>query len=273
MSAARPIHFISGLPRSGSTLLAAILRQNPALHAGMSSPLASLVMAMQRAMSQENEGAFFIDDAQREAVLRGIVAGYYAAIDADRIVLDTNRAWCAKLPLLAQLYPEARVVACVRDVSWIMDSFERLARSNPLEPSSIYGFEAGGTVFSRTAALAASGGSVGYAIDALRDGFFATEAAGRLMLLTYDTLTAEPARALAAVTEFLGVAPFAYDFEAVTFDADEFDRRLGTPGLHRVGRRVEARARETVLPPGLFAQFAGDAFWRDRPNPRDVPVV
>jgi sulfotransferase len=28
------LHFISGLPRSGSTLLAALLRQNPFLHAG-----------------------------------------------------------------------------------------------------------------------------------------------------------------------------------------------------------------------------------------------
>jgi sulfotransferase len=37
------IHFISGLPRSGSTLLSAILRQNPALHAGMTGPMGSLV--------------------------------------------------------------------------------------------------------------------------------------------------------------------------------------------------------------------------------------
>jgi hypothetical protein len=32
------IHFISGLPRSGPTLLAALLRQNPSFEAGMSSP-------------------------------------------------------------------------------------------------------------------------------------------------------------------------------------------------------------------------------------------
>ena len=32
-------HFISGLPRSGSTLLSAILRQNPRFHAGVSSPV------------------------------------------------------------------------------------------------------------------------------------------------------------------------------------------------------------------------------------------
>jgi hypothetical protein len=35
------IHFISGLPRSGSTLLAALLRQNPRFEAGMSGPLAA----------------------------------------------------------------------------------------------------------------------------------------------------------------------------------------------------------------------------------------
>ena len=34
----RKMHFISGLPRSGSTLLSAILRQNPRFYAAMSSP-------------------------------------------------------------------------------------------------------------------------------------------------------------------------------------------------------------------------------------------
>jgi sulfotransferase len=37
------IHFISGLPRSGSTLLAALLLQNPTLHAGITSGVGSLV--------------------------------------------------------------------------------------------------------------------------------------------------------------------------------------------------------------------------------------
>ena len=57
------IHFISGLPRSGSTLLAAILRQNPRFHAGMSSPVGHLFTALLRQMSQDNETAVFIDDA------------------------------------------------------------------------------------------------------------------------------------------------------------------------------------------------------------------
>ena len=39
---AHKFHFISGLPRSGSTLTGALLRQNPRYHAGMSSPIANL---------------------------------------------------------------------------------------------------------------------------------------------------------------------------------------------------------------------------------------
>jgi len=38
----RTFHVISGRPQAGSTLTAAILRQNPHFHAGMSSPVASL---------------------------------------------------------------------------------------------------------------------------------------------------------------------------------------------------------------------------------------
>jgi sulfotransferase len=86
------IHFISGLPRSGSTLLAGILRQNPRFHAGMSSPVGSLFMAMQGAMSRRNETAVFIDEAQRTELLRGIFSAYYHAIQGDKVVFDTNRA-------------------------------------------------------------------------------------------------------------------------------------------------------------------------------------
>jgi sulfotransferase len=42
MSAPRTYHFISGLPRSGSTVLSAILRQNPRFHASISSPVSGL---------------------------------------------------------------------------------------------------------------------------------------------------------------------------------------------------------------------------------------
>ena len=269
----RRFHFISGLPRSGSTLLSAILRQNPGLWAGMSGPVSSLVMALQRQMSAENEGSVFVDDAKRRAVLLGLFESYYSDLAPGCTAIDTGRAWCAKMPLLAELFPQAKVIACVRHMPWIVDSFERLTRRNALEPSGLFQFDPGGTVYSRFNALTGSGGAVGGALDSLRQAFWG-EQAGSLMLLTYGTLTHEPQRALEAVYDFLGLEPFSHDFENVEYEADAFDRKLGAPGLHRVARRVRPNERLTVLPPDLFARLEGDSFWTDpAKNTRGVRIV
>ena len=73
----QPLHFISGLPRSGSTLLAAILRQNPAFHAAMSSPLYQIVMAALGAMGPKNDYHSFIEDHQRNDIATAVVEAFY----------------------------------------------------------------------------------------------------------------------------------------------------------------------------------------------------
>jgi len=268
------IHFISGLPRSGSTLLSALLRQNPRFHAGMTSPVGSLFSAMLREVSQGNETAVFIDNTQRAALLRTVFDTYYADLHPTHVVFDTNRLWTTKLPTLVSLFPECKVVCCVRHVSWIMDSIERLIRRNHLELSKIFNFEAGGSVYSRVDGLGGATGMVGFAWNGLREAIYG-EHADRLLLVTYETLTLDPLRALGAIYDFIGEPHFQHDPENVTFaDAADFDARLGTPGLHTIGSSVRPTERKTILPPDLFARFEQDAFWRDlRQVPSAVKIV
>ena len=132
------LHFISGLPRSGSTLLAGLLRQNPRFAAAMTGPVGGLVGVLLNAMSAQNETAVFLDEERKAELLRAVIATYYRP-QADRAVLfDTNRAWCARLPLLRTLFPEAKVICCVRNVAWVLDSFERLVRKNALSPTRLF---------------------------------------------------------------------------------------------------------------------------------------
>jgi sulfotransferase len=267
------IHFISGLPRSGSTLLAAILRQNPRFHAGMTSAVGTLVTALLRQMSQENETSVFIDDEQRQDILIAVFDAYYRRMQTHQVVFDTNRLWCTKLPLLGTLFPQAKVIACVRHVPWILDSIERLIRNNRFELSKIFNFDPSSTVYSRVEGLGSGSGMIGFAWNALREAFFG-EQTDRLMLLTYETLTTEPRRAIDAVYEFVGEPRYAHDFQNIEFDAQEFDARLGTPGLHKVGRTIAAVERQTILPPDLFRRVEADSFWRDPAlNLRGVRVV
>ncbi len=79
------IHFISGLPRSGSTLLAGILRQNPRFHAGMTSPVGSMYLALEKSMSRRNETAVFIDTKQRQDILAGLFTNYYDEVHTAKL--------------------------------------------------------------------------------------------------------------------------------------------------------------------------------------------
>jgi sulfotransferase len=257
----RKIHFISGLPRSGSTLLAGILLQNPRFHAGMSSPVGSMYRALEESMSRKNEAAIFITDQQRKRVLRDLFSSYYDEMADKEVIFDTNRLWCTKLPALSQLFPEARVVCCVRSIGWIVDSIERLARQNAFELSGMFGFDSGSTVYSRVNSIAKSSGLVGYALDALREAYFGEEA-GRLMLLEYEDLCKSPHAAMERLYDFIGEPPFKHDFNNVEYEADNFDLQLGAKGLHRIRRKVEWVERQTILPPDLFQRFQNDMFWR-----------
>lgn len=267
------IHFISGLPRSGSTLLAAILRQNPRFHAAMSSPLGTMFSSLLGDMSHRNEFALFITEKQKKAILRGLFDNYYDEEFTGKVVFDTNRLWCSKLPALTTLYPQAKVIACARNVPWIFDSIERLVRRNKFDLSKIFNFDTGGTVFSRVEGLGGPTGMVSYSWNALKEAYYG-EQADRLMVLTYETLTHEPKKAIDAVYDFIGQVPFKHDFENVSYSEDEFDARLGTPGLHRVASKVRPQERRTVLPPDLFCRFENDSFWTNpQLNLRGVRVV
>lgn len=267
------IHFISGLPRSGSTLFSAILRQNPRFHAMMTSPVGALYLAVLGAMSRKNETAVFIDEDQKRELLTGVFRNYYHGIGAEKLIFDTNRIWCSKMPALTRLFPEAKIICCVRHIPWIMDSIERLERRNAFDLSGIFGYDAGSTVYTRVSRLAASDGMVGYALDCLREAFWGGYG-DRMIILTYEALTRDPAGAMAAVYEFLGEPPFPHDFDNVEYSADDFDAALGSPGLHTVRRKVTFEERTSVLPPELFERYVNDAFWMNPDlNTHGVPVI
>jgi sulfotransferase len=239
----------------------------------MTSPVGAMYMALEGAMSRRNETAIFINETQRRDLLQGLFVNYYRAVEADRTVFDTNRMWCAKLPALTQLFPQARTICCVRNVAWIIDSIERLVRKNAFELSGLFGFEPGNTVFTRVNRVASSDGLVGFALDALKEGFFG-EQARRMVLVEYEALAKAPLSTLRHLYTVLEEPYFEHDLDNVDYAADEFDMALGAPGLHTIRRKVEWVERQTVLPPELFQRFEHDAFWR-RPdvNIRQVPII
>lgn len=261
-------HFISGLPRSGSTLLAALLRQNPAVCAGISSPVGALFHATLTAMGAGSEIAPLLTESHRERILRGLFESYYADQQDKSLIIDTNRAWCARLPALKRLHPDAKVICCVRSVAWIMDSIERLTRQHPFSESRLFNNDSErATVFTRVEALAQHDRFVGFSWAALKEAVYG-EYADSLLLVDFDLLTSAPDKVMALIYDFLGQPRFEHSFDNIVFDEPEFDQQLGLPGLHKVHAKVAPIHRRTVLPPDLFERLDGMSFWRELKDSR-----
>ncbi|MEP3480790.1 MAG: sulfotransferase [Fuerstiella sp.] len=258
----RGYHFIAGLPRSGSTLLSGILRQNPRFHAAMSSPVASLFEGVISQVSAGTEMASMVSQEQRCRILKGLFDSYYADFQKP-VIFDTNRAWTASLSALMTLFPESKIVCTVRNVAWVMDSLERQFRNNAFEHTRLFNSAAErSTVYTRVEALAGANRLVGFPWHAVREACY-SELAERIVLVEYELMTQRPTEVFKLIYEFLEEEPFEHNFDAVEYDAPEFDNQLGIDGLHRVHPKVAPRPRKTILPPDLFERYTNLSFWRD----------
>ncbi|MGF6767457.1 sulfotransferase [Paraburkholderia sp. GAS33] len=267
------IHFISGLPRSGSTLLCALLRQNQGFTAAMTSPVASLCSSLHKKMCGGEFGVFF-DDARRTAILRGVFDSYYSEVQPGQVVFDTNRTWTGRAALLRALYPDSRIICCVRETGWIIDSVERMLAKNPLQLSRMFNFEPGASVYSRVETLMNSEkGLIGLPWSNMREAWFGDEAK-RLIVVPYDHLVSAPEKVLRSLYSELGEPWFDHNFNNVVYDEPDYDALLGMPGLHKVRQKVEHQARKPSIPPDLFTKFVQTHFW-EKPelNLRGVRIL
>jgi sulfotransferase len=254
-------------------LLAAILRQNPRFSAEMTSPMASLLAALHPKMCS-GEFVGFFDNTKRAAILRGIFNTYYGETSAAKVVFDTNRSWTGRIALLGELYPQSRIICCVREPGWIIDSIERMLAKNPLQLSRLFNFQPGSSVYSRAETLMNSEtGLIGLAWSTLREAWF-SDGASRLILVTYDRLVKNPKNTLERLYAALDEPPFTHDFSNVVYDAPDYDLQLGMPGLHSVRKFVEYQARLPCIPPDIFAKYVATQFW-EKPelNTRGVLII
>lgn len=235
----------------------------------MSSALAPLINANIEVMSTGSEVSLLLEESQRPQILRSIAETFCKTTTNREVFFDTNRLWCAKMPLLEHLSPGSKVIACVRDVPWVMDSLERLFRKNPFENTRMFASNnERSTVYSRVEALGQHNRLVGHAWTALKEAFYG-EQGDKLLIIDYEVLTRAPEKTLRIIYDFVDEPWFeGHDYDNVDYDAPAFDEALGVAGLHSVRKKVSFEPRKTILPPDLFKKHENMDFWRDTAGSR-----
>lgn len=223
---------LSGLPRSGSTLLSSILSQNPEIHAEGNSAVCQLMWDMQvscettaRQQLQANRRT-----TDQDALVASIPAIYYRNVKAMHIV-DKCRSWT--LPdnmamLRRYVTDDPKVIVLTRPLDEIVASFVRLREAN-------------GWTGDLEAGLLEPGSEP---IMRSLDGVEIAKATnrGEFLLIEYAELVSDTFAVLASIYEFCGFDPFQHDLSNIVNLHPEDDSVYGLLGMHDVRPSIGVRA-------------------------------
>lgn len=256
-------HFISGLPRSGSTLLSSILKQNPRFTSGISDPLASYAHSIIRDTNTAVGMDAAVSIEKRRELIKDMFNSFYK--NDREICFNTNRGWASDTSLLKDLFPNFKMIVCLRDVPWILDSFEQLNSKNPYTIKPLYHHQELGNVHDRCRMLMGEtpnfGGYVHGPLINVQQSMFSNEIR-HICYVEYDTLVRNPHAAMQQIYQFLGEPWYEHDFDNVEDSYDEFDNQAKIAGLHTVRRKVEYQDRRSILPGELWDRYSLMSFWK-----------
>lgn len=222
---------LSGLPRTGSTLLSAILSQNPEIHAEGNSAVCQLMWDAQT--SCETTASEQLRANQRETtqddIVRAIPAIYYKDVKARHIV-DKCRSWT--LPdnmamLRRYITDDPKVIVLTRPLNDIVRSFVRLREANGwTDPQA-------GLLDPMSEPIMRSQFGVEHAR--------ATNS-GEFLFIDYADLIGDTAAVLDSIYKFAGFDPFQHDLDNIVNKHPEDDAVYGLAGMHdirpTIGERV-----------------------------------
>lgn len=236
----KKIHFVSGLPRSCSTLLCNLLAQNPKVHATPSSALHEIGYIARQVFQAEEAKAVDMKEILEPMYFDYVKAGCENAFNniTDRpVVVDKSRSWVGHLDQVYKMWPDAKVLVPVRDVRGILSSMEKKRREHPEVLNGIEQQDAQNwtTIDKRVQGWLQSP-PIGIAIERVYEA--AQRFGDKLFFVHAEDLTENPQETMNRIWEYLGEEPFTHDISNVEQYTQEHD--IGFPyGDHVIRKEVK----------------------------------
>lgn len=259
----KTIHFISGLPRSGSTLIANVLKQNPEVHAEAVSSLSSIFSNIHVNWIEFKQNLEYPNDTAKKNVLSAVLKGYYQHIEKP-IVLDKDRGWILLLPILESvLQRQVKIIVCVRNPAEILSSYEKLRRENPLFVSFVdKETDFTSSIASRAYYFAGPDGHLGSAHRHIKD-VITMGYLDRLLFVDYNKYCSTPKSQTKRIYEFLELPNFDHNFKNIQQEEKYNDLAVGLPNLHKIKTEIDKTTTNCVEYLGLelYEQYNREIFW------------
>lgn len=264
---------LGGLPRSGSTLLCALISQHPDAHASQSTPVLGTMRRTYESMLNDEYYKAKPNEAALNRIVDSIKDSFYYDVNA-KVIVDKNRAWTQAIFMRDNYGFENKHIVCVRNIDEILASFITLANKNKFMGEGKMNFIDADCVkqnlevndFNRCQVICAPEGVVGSTLDSIKmildsDDYKPED----YLFVEYEELVNETQDVMNKVFNFLGLETVKCDLTNIRNKNEELDKEVyGMEGMHDVRSTISKTSAnpKDILPQEWYEVSQGEEVWR-----------
>jgi sulfotransferase len=263
-------HFLAGLPRSGNTLLSALLNQHPSIYSSPLSPVPFLLYNNhQEVINSEMYARNEENQIRCKRVIENIIKTFYQDVQKP-IIIDRDKAWGtpANLEIIKKYITDTpKIIFTVRDILEIIASFVAMDANylkNDTANSGLYINNYRSPKDTVAEYLMRLNGDIDKALLSLASAFY-PENKGIFYIVEYNDLILKPEETMSNIYKFLGLPDYKHDFNNIKKIEVDNDTVLGLPkDLHNVRESLSKLTTNTdILSDYIKHKYSNMEFWRD----------
>jgi sulfotransferase len=239
------IYFLSGMQRSGSTLLSCLLNQHPEIHATATSPLLDVLNSAQTTLEECSDQFTFDYESITERLTKSIINSFHEEVKKP-VVIDKHRGWIGVISQLEKSQIKPKILCTNRSVPEIITSFIQLIQNNNTLNNLI-----DKTLRSRGIPI-----SINNRADYLFNDFVngprniitqsLKECGEYICMVEYNDLVSNPQETMNKIYEFLEIEEYNHNFDHIENTCkEEKDDAWGMENLHIIRNKLQ----KTSTPP------------------------
>lgn len=212
------MHTITGMPRSGSTLMCNLMNSRLDVYASSTSTLCKAVHDVATIFTNAPEETARLQNIPgtlegHKATLRGMMLGWHNT--PANVIFDKGRGWTHNAVLFQSLFPEGKMLVTVRDPRMVLASIEKKHRATGV-------YDGGSSLQAKFEEYMAPNGMVGTSLAGITD--LLNRRLPGVYYIQFERLVVDPVGALADIDNFLGMPKgHSYPIDNVENTADDLD--------------------------------------------------
>lgn len=235
----KKLYFLSGLPRSGSTLLGSILSQHPKIQSTPTSPLADLLCWIDEGFSKIDIQYTYDKNNIQYNTYKSILENFYNHIEKP-CILDKHRGWCKNVPSIEKfLNQKPKIIATNRRISEIISSYIILLKKNKTDNFTDAHLRKEGKLITTNNRIECLWKNyISHPYESLVYGI--QNNMSNIHLVDYGDLIETPEKTIKKIYDFLEIEDYAHDFSNIlNACSEDKDYAWGIDNLHNIRPKLQ----------------------------------